>query len=65
MFWIIAVLKTMLDSTDLERVHELRSIAIPEPWREAWIFLDHIPCENVSALSVCLGFAPELTFPSH
>ncbi|KAH6627574.1 hypothetical protein F5144DRAFT_277246 [Chaetomium tenue] len=43
---MIAVLKAVLDSTDLKRVHELRDMAIPEPWREAWIFLDHTPCKN-------------------
>jgi hypothetical protein len=47
-FWVIATLKATLDTTDLSRVHELRQVALPEGWREAVIFLDHKPCQNVS-----------------
>ncbi|KAH6841180.1 hypothetical protein B0I37DRAFT_386319 [Chaetomium sp. MPI-CAGE-AT-0009] len=45
-FWVIAVLKAVLGSTDLKRVHDLRGIPIPGPFKEAWVFLDHTPCEN-------------------
>lgn len=61
-FWVVAVLKAMLDSTDLNKVHELRGMDIPGPWKEAWIFLDHTPCESVSAVPAYLHFTPELTF---
>ncbi len=43
-------MKAMLNTTDLRRVHELRQVALPEGWREAWIFLDHEPCDNVSCV---------------
>ena len=59
---MIAVLKAILGSTDLKRVHELQVMAIPESWKEAWIFLDHTPCQNVSAVPGFLPFAPKLTF---
>ena len=47
-FWILAALRALLDTTDLRRMHELREVAVPEAWRGARIFLDHTPCENVS-----------------
>ena len=49
-FWVIAALKATLDTTDLTRVHELRQAAVAKDWSEAWILLDHDPCENVSLL---------------
>jgi hypothetical protein len=45
---VIAALKAILNTTDLGRVRELREAIIPDPWKEAWIFLDHTPCGNVS-----------------
>ncbi|KAK4033158.1 Serine/threonine-protein phosphatase 6 regulatory ankyrin repeat subunit C [Parachaetomium inaequale] len=45
-FWVIAALQAILNTTDLGRVHELREANIPAPWKEAWIFLDHTPCGN-------------------
>ncbi|KAL2271939.1 hypothetical protein VTJ83DRAFT_1310 [Remersonia thermophila] len=45
-FWILATLKAVLCTTDLNRYHELREADIPKAWQEAWIFLDHSPCGN-------------------
>ncbi|KAL2195461.1 hypothetical protein P885DRAFT_40533 [Corynascus similis CBS 632.67] len=47
MFWIIASLKAVLNTTDLERAHELKGAEIPKAWKLAWIFLDNDPCPNV------------------
>lgn len=52
-FWVIAALKAILNTTDIARVHELRDAVVPEAWRVAWIFLNHSPC-----LSVSLPFVP-------
>jgi hypothetical protein len=41
-------MQAILNTTDLGRVHELREADIPAPWKDAWIFLDHTPCGNVS-----------------
>jgi hypothetical protein len=48
-FWVIAALQALLNTGDLKRVAELRDMAIPEAWKEAWVFIDHEdPCSNVS-----------------
>ena len=50
-FWVIAALKATLDTTNLTRVHELRQATMAEGWKEAWILLDHNPCDSVGLLS--------------
>ncbi|KAK3301637.1 uncharacterized protein B0T15DRAFT_405018 [Chaetomium strumarium] len=51
-FWVLAALQAIRETSDLKRVAELRNAAIPEAWKDAWVFIDHIPCPNVS----CSGY---------
>ncbi|KAK4152655.1 Serine/threonine-protein phosphatase 6 regulatory ankyrin repeat subunit C [Chaetomidium leptoderma] len=45
-FWVIATRKAVLNTTDLRWARELREVVIPEPWKTAWVVLDHSPCGN-------------------
>jgi hypothetical protein len=46
-FWVLAALKAVLNTTDFRRMGELREFNNPECWRTAWVFLDHTLCGNV------------------
>ncbi len=48
MFWVIATLKAVLDTTDFRRMGELREVAVPGAFKEAKVYLDNGPCYDVS-----------------
>ncbi|KAK4138138.1 hypothetical protein BT67DRAFT_369462, partial [Trichocladium antarcticum] len=69
-FWVIAALKAVLDTTDFRRMGELQETPMPDGFREAIVFLDHGPCYDVSVglnlavyivtvLDFLTGIAPE------
>ncbi|KAL2020843.1 hypothetical protein VTK56DRAFT_7936 [Thermocarpiscus australiensis] len=47
-FWTIASLKIALNTTDFRRLRDLRDSPVPEAAREAKIYLDHDPCQDLT-----------------
>ncbi|KAK0670681.1 hypothetical protein QBC41DRAFT_354907 [Cercophora samala] len=47
-WWVLEALKEVLKTSDVGRLRELREADVPIYYREARLFLDHGPCQDVS-----------------
>ncbi|KAK0716446.1 hypothetical protein B0T21DRAFT_425627 [Apiosordaria backusii] len=47
-WWVVEALKKVLGTPDVGRMPELRGAEVPRYYKEARLFLDHGPCQDVS-----------------
>ncbi|KAK4639802.1 hypothetical protein QC761_711580 [Podospora bellae-mahoneyi] len=45
-WWVMKALKEVFNTSDIERLRELRGADVPNYYREAMLFLDHGPCQD-------------------
>ena len=48
MWWVRKILKNVLHTRDITRMHEIKGVELPVQMRTATIYLDHRPCTNVN-----------------
>jgi len=47
LWWVRKIVKNVLHTRDITRMHEIKSVELPSQMRRATIYLDHDPCTNV------------------